>query len=236
MSLLTLCQSAAQRIGITVPTAIIGSTDTQTLQILGLAQQEGKELASRFNWQRLTKEQTFTAVAQAEQTGAVPADFDRFIDGSMWNRSKDNLIYGPMSPQEWQSIQATWAPNVLEAFRMRGDAILITPTPTAGNTYAFEYVSTYWVAAAGSTTGTKTEFAVDSDVALLDEELISLGVTWRFLRTKGFDYSEAFRTYELALKRRQSRDGGSPIVVMSGPPNWFGAPKARVPDGSWNLS
>lgn len=235
MSLLTLCQAAAQRLGITVPTSIVGSADTQTLQLLGLAQQEGRDLASRFNWQRLTKETTFTAVAQAEQTNAVPADFDRFVDGSMWNRTRDNLIYGPMTPQEWQAIQATFAPNIVEAFRLRGNALLITPTPKAGDTYAFEYVSTYWVAITGSTTGSKTEFSVDTDVALLDEELIGLGVTWRFLRSKGFDYSEAFRSYEMALKRRLSRDGGSPVVIMSGPPNWFGAPKARVPDGSWNL-
>lgn len=235
MSLLTICQNAAKRLGVPVPSAVVGSSDTTVLQMLGLTQQEGQELANRHPWQRLTKEKTFTATATAAQSGAIPDDFDRIVNGSFWNRTQDNFITGPMSPQDWQAIQATVAPNVVEAFRIRGNDLLITPTPTAGDTYAYEYVSTYWVGTAAGTAATSTEFVSDTDVAYVSEDLVTLGLTWRFLRAKGLDYSEAFRTYELSVKRRIDRDGGSPVIMMDGPPDYRGAPRARVPDGNWDL-
>jgi hypothetical protein len=235
MSLLTIIQTAADRIGVVRPTAIIGSADIQVRNLLGLAQQEGRDLASRFNWQALTKEKTFTAVATAAQPGAIPTDFDRMIDGSMWNRTRDNWIAGPMTIQDWQAIQATVAPNVTEGFRIRGDSLLITPTPTAGDIYAYEYVSLHWASAADGTAPTRDGFESDTDIAWLREELITLGVVWRFLRARGLDYSEAFTTYEIAVKRAMNRDGGSPIIVMGGPDSEYLPPRARTPDGNWNL-
>lgn len=235
MSLLTIVQAVADRVGLARPSAVIGSSDTQVRGLLGLAQQEGKDLADRFNWQALTAEKTFTATATAAQSGAIPDDFDRFVNGSMWNRTRDNYVHGPMLPQDWQQIQATVGPNIVEAFRVRGSSLLITPTPTAGDSYAYEYISTYWVGTAASSSATLTEFAADTDIAYLKEELITLGVIWRFLKARGLDYSEAMQTYEIAIKRAYDRDGGTPYLMMSGPDQVAWPPRARVPDGSWNL-
>ncbi len=235
MSLLTLVQSVTDRIGLARPTAVVGSSDTQVRGLLSLANQEGKDLAARFDWSVLMKEKTFPATATAAQSGAIPDDFDRFVNGSMWNRTRDNFLFGPMSPQDWQAIQATVAPNVTEAFRVRGSSLLITPTPTAGDTYAFEYLSTYWVGTAASSSATLTEFSADTDITYLREELIALGVIWRFQKARGLDYSEAMQTYEIAIKRAFDRDGGAGVVVMSGPCEMTRAPRARVPDGNWDL-
>jgi len=235
VSLLTICQNAAKRLGVPVPSLVVGSSDTTVLQMLGLAQQEGKELANRHPWQRLVKEKTFIATATAVQSGAIPDDVDRMVNGSFWNRTRDNYITGPISPQDWQAIQATVAPNVVEAFRMRGNDMLITPTPTAGDLYAYEYVSMYWVSSASGPAATQDEFATDTDVSVLSEEVITLGLVWRFMRAKGFDYSEAFRSYELAVKRRIDRDGAAPTIMMGGPADLRRAPRALPPDGNWDL-
>jgi hypothetical protein len=72
------------------------------LQLLGLAQQEGKELARRHTWQRSSRKQTFTATATETQSTAIPSDFDRFIDETMFNRTRKRHVYGPLNPQEWQ--------------------------------------------------------------------------------------------------------------------------------------
>ena len=65
MSLLTLVQSVTDRIGLARPTAVVGSNDTQIRGLLSLANQEGKDLATRFDWSVLMKEKTFTATATA---------------------------------------------------------------------------------------------------------------------------------------------------------------------------
>ena len=235
MSLLTIIQAVADRIGIVRPTAAIGSSDSQVRNLLGLIQQEGKDLAVRYNWSALTKEKTFTATATAAQSGALPTDFDRFINGSMWNRTRDNCIEGPLSAQDWQAIQATVAPNVTEAFRVRGSSLLITPTPTAGDSYAYEYVSTYWCGTAASTEPGLTEFANDSDISYVKDELLILGVIWRFQKARGLDYGESMQSYEISVKRAIDRDGGAGVLMMGGPSSYYHAPKARVPDGSWDL-
>ncbi len=237
MNLLQIGESAADRIGIPRPTSLIGASESNARLMLSLIQQDGKDLASRHMWRFLTKEKTFTATATEIQTGAVPDDFDRFVDGTFWNRTENRLVLGPASAGEWQALKSDRIQAVHDIFRHRGSDLMLLPTPGAGNTYAYEYVSTYWVASASdTTTGAREEFQNDTDVPLLDAELIALGAIWRFLSRKGLDYTEPFRSYELRLKRLLGRDAGAPTLNMTGPSDRYPAPKPTIPDGSWNLS
>ncbi len=235
-SLVDIVGDVATRIGIHVPAAVVGSSDPNTRLLLALTQQEGRDLASRHPWQVLTKEKTFTATATEEQANVIPADFDRFVDSTFWNRTENRLVLGPVSAVDWQALKSDRIQAVHDTFRQRGNSLYMLPTPTAGATYAFEYVSTYWVGLTGSTTATLDEFAGDTDIPYLDAELIRLGVVWRYLRARGLDYAEAFQSYELAVKRKIGRDGGSPTLNMSGPSDRYPIPRATIPDGSWNLS
>jgi len=237
MNLLQIGQAVADRVGLPRPTSIISSSDQVTRQLVALVQQEGKELASRYGWRVLTKEKTFTATATEIQSSVIPADFDRFVDGTFWNRTENRLVLGPASAQEWQALKSDRIQAVHDIFRHRGNDLLLLPTPGAGNSYSFEYVSTYWVAtASASTTGSQEEFTDDGDIPLLDSELMVLGAAWRFLRSKGLDYSEPFRSYEVLVARKIGRDGGAPTLNMTGPSDKYPAPKATIPDGSWNIS
>jgi hypothetical protein len=107
------------------------------------------------------------------------------------------------------------------------------PVPPAGDTYAFEYISNNWVLDA--TDVEKAAFTADTDTAILDEELITLGVIWRFLKAKGFDYAEAFRTYELQVSQALARDGSKRTLNFTQQVN-YGRPRyPGVQDGSWSL-
>jgi hypothetical protein len=232
MTLLTLIQGATDRIGVVRPTAVISSTDQQVRQLVGLAQQEGKELAKRHSWQALTKENTFTSVAAETQTSSVPSDFDRFIDDTFFNRTEKRKLEGPLSPQQWAFHKSVVATTLVEAFRQRGNDILITPTPTAGQTMAYEYVSTQWCESSGGTD--QAAWAADTDVGLLPEELMTLGVVWRWQRTKGLDYAESFNTYEAQVAQTIARDGGKPTLNIGSAPH-SGARYPFVPDGNWSV-
>ena len=221
------------------PSSVIGSADQQVRQLAGLANQEGKELSKRHPWQVLQKEKTFTAVALESQAtaSAIPSDFDRFINGTFYNRTAARAVEGPLTAQEWQSYKASVATMLFDAFRVRGNDILLAPTPSAGDTYAYEYISTYWVAtAAASTTPAQASWVDDTDVGLLSEELMTLGVVWRFLKAKGLDYSEPFRTYEAQVMLAMAKDGGKRSVYMA--KGTMSSTKPRTPswpDGSWAL-
>lgn len=232
MSLLTLVQNVCDRVGVTRPSSAYNSTDQQVLQLVSLAQQEGIELAKRHTWQVLTAEKTFTSIASETQTGAIPSDFDRIIDETFYNRTAKRKLKGPLTPQQWQFHKGAVATTLIEAFRIRGSAIMIAPTPSAGSTYAYEYVSKNWCESSGGTD--QAAWAADTDTGILPEELMTLGVIWRWQRAKGLDYDESFTTYERQLAIAISRDGGKPTLSASRSPDY----SARLPiikDGSWSL-
>ena len=234
MSLLTIIQDVANRMGIVAPTSGVGSSDASSKQLVALASQEVAELARAHPWQVLTKEKTFTATATEEQSGAIPDDFDRFLPGSLYNRTRKRIVAGPITSREWQDLKGRSAVVVYDAFRQRGNSLLILPTPEAGHSYAYEYISKYPVTNAAGDTEQQT-FESDSDLVLLDSELVTLGVVWRFLRAKGLDYSEPFRSYEMMKKQLMSRDGGQRGIDLAKThdPRWPRYP--QFPDSNWNL-
>lgn len=235
-SALDIIQDAIARTGMyAAPTAAVGSSDQGAALSVNLLNQVGKDLLRRHAWQALLKEKTITTTATSEQSGALADDFDRFVANSFFNRTQNRPVVGPLTPEKWQWLQAQSATGIVHAFRLRGDALIVYPTPPASETWAYEYVSTYWCGASDDTAPTQTAILSDTDIFWLDNELMTLGLVWRLLRSKGLDYAEAFRDFEMLLAERIGNDGGSSAIDLA--PVW-GAPTVfdpLVPDGSWTL-
>jgi hypothetical protein len=234
-NLLALLQDVSDRLGLVRPNLVVGSSDHQVRQMLALANQEGREQARRYAWQAITFEKTFVTVAAETQTSAVPADYDRLVTGTFYNRTKGRLVTGPMTAQEWADYKGRLVSIVFDAFRIRGNDILIAPTPSAGETMAYEYVSKYWCGAASDTTATQSEWTADTDIPFLDEEAIRQGVVWRFQRSRGLDYTESFGQYEMHLAQLMGRDGGARTLFMGGGGGGNKPYPPIPPDGNWNL-
>lgn len=234
MTILTICSDAVDRIAITLSgTTVFSNTADTARQMRALANQEGKELMRRGSWEALTKEQTFVSLAQETQTGAIPSDYDHMLNETFYNRTRKRQVTGPLSPTDWQAQKSIIATVLYDSYRIRGNSVMMIPVPPAGETYAFEYISKNWVLDNASTP--KPAFTADTETAILDEELITLGVIWRFLKAKGFDYSEAFRTYELQVSQALARDGSKRTINFAQQVN-YGRPRyPGVQDGSWNL-
>ncbi len=230
MTLLTIVQNTCQRVGVPAPSSVINNADATVQQMLALAQEQGKELTDRFHWQALTKEATFTTVAQESQgsIGTVAPGFSRLLNDTLYDRTDRTHVYGPLNAQDWQHEQGTNGTSVYDRFRIRGDLLLLYPAPAAGHQIAFEYVTKNWIS------GDKDAFSADEDTPLLEEELLTLGLVWRFREAKGFDYAEAFRKYEVRLANAQARDGGRPRLNMGS--EFDGrAHIPTAPDGNWAL-
>lgn len=234
MTALTIVQNACSRLGITAPTAIFSSTDDQTVQLRNLMNQQGTHLARGADtdhaWTVLRTEKTFTTVAQAIQTNALAINYGWIINDTAWNRTTRRRMIGPVSPQEWQLYQAIALialPNAV--FRFIGGNFEMYPSPSAGDTCAYEYASKNW--AQTSSAVAISTMTADTDTSLIDEELMSLGVAWRFLAAKGLDYGETFRTYQMEVTKAIGRDGGRKKMNLAGkPPNVFAG---SIKEGSW---
>ena len=219
MTLLTICQDAAKIIGITSPSTVTASTDTSVIQLEAVANQEGRGLVQTYRWEALIKEASHTTIA-AESQGtmvSIAADFGRFSNNTMWNRTTNRKYYGPITGAQWQRIKAIVSGNITNYFRIRGGLLLMNPTPTVGQSVNFEYVSKNWVDESGGTTADADKFTGDAQTSVIDEELITLGVVWRFLKLKGLPFDQQYIEYQTRLAEYSSHDGAKSILRMAGP-------------------
>lgn len=233
MSLLTIIRRVAVLVGVPQPSAVIGSADAGVLQLLEYANVEGEMLAIRHPWQALTKEVTFTAVSGEDQglIETIAPGFNWDLYETWWNRTQQNRIGGPLTPQQWQLRKAQVNTGPYYDFRIRENHLIVSPAATAGETLAFEYVSRYWCASAGG--AGQEEWAADTDVGILPEKLIRLGLHWRYLRSRGLSYAEEKQTYEIAVNAAMARDGSKQTLSMEGSCADY-KPGIQVPDGNWD--
>lgn len=235
MTLLSIVTDTCGRLGLTQPSMVVGSTDLQVRQLLALANEEGASLAKRNDWQALTTEATFiTTATEVQGNTPIPTDLDRFCPDTFFNRTQQRPLIGPVTPQEWQAIQAQPVLGfVYLTFRERQGEFIMTPVPTAGDTVAYEYVSKNWAKSSGNQP--KASFTSDDDTTYLDEELIKLGLRWRFLKAKGLSYAQDFDTYERAVEAKSGTDGGTRALDMSGYDRWYFPGRPNLPQGSFGL-
>lgn len=230
MSCLSIIAEVCGRLSLPVPTAVVGSTDSQLIQLLTLLNKAGHDLGQAFNWQALTEEQTFVTTNTPTQSAAVPVDFDRFIANSIFNRTTRRPVSGPITPIQWQALQAQPAlSTVYLMFRERQGQFLMIPTPPAGQTIAYEYVSENWAKSSGGTPQAK--FLADTDLTYLDESLLADALVWMFLRAKGLSYAEEMTTYGRNLDQQMGRDGGSTSLSLT--PQAVDMNRINLPDGGF---
>lgn len=232
-SLLSICQDVADRVNLARPTQIISGTNQTERTLRGCAQREGMALSRRWSWQALLREHTFVSVAATAQTNSIPSGWDgRMVSDTFWNRDALRPVQGPLDSREWQAIQSGGVSAVTDAFRFRDSLIELVPTPAAGVNYAYEYFTAYWCESDAGVG--RAAWAADTDVPVLDAEIMTLGVMWRFLQGRGLDFAVALADYENEVLKAMARDGSRRVVSLAGDSR-AGPPRPAVPDGSWPL-
>jgi hypothetical protein len=212
MSLLSIIQDAADQLGLTRPSTVMTSTDPLIVTLLGLAQAEGKALYDRHTWQVLQTEYTFPTV-NGTASYALPTGFDQLLKDTVFNRTRRRRMVGDLSPSQWQETQASLVTMINPAFRIKGNLFFISPTPTSAETVAYEYISMNWCQS--SLLVGQSRWAADTDTGILSENLMTLGIIWRFKSAKGLDYAEAMNDYEIAVNKAIFKDGARVTIDTS---------------------
>lgn len=219
MNVLEIVRAVCGTIGINRPNSVVGSGDVQVIQLGELLNEEGSELASRYDWQALTREATFVTVATESQGDletiiGAPNAFRHILNETIWNRTTKEPIYGPRSASVWQGLKALTITGPYPEYRIRGGSLIMIPTPAADDTCAFEYVTKNWLESSDGVSQ-RSRFTNDEDVSLLDDELMRQGVIWRWKATKGLDYSADFKKYESRAIDVMAKDGTKPRLSLS---------------------
>lgn len=229
MTILSMIQDAASELNLPRPAIALTSTDPQVRQLVRLAKNEGRILAKRHNWSALISEHSFTTAAAAAQTTAsLPTDLGKIIPESMFNRTTTRRVCGPINSSEWQETQASLVTQANPTFRIRGGQIYLTPTPPAGESVYYEYVSTKWCQSSGGTA--QIAWEADADTGKLDEYIMTLGLVWRFLAAKDLSFSTQLANYEREVAEAILNDGVKPRLNMGAVARGRNPTPPNVPD------
>lgn len=238
MNALQLIQEGCSIVGIARPNSIIGSSDTGVRQLLGLFNKEGRELSARYGWEVLVREFTFNSVAAEDQgsldslIGAANA-YRYIVNDTLWNRDRKEPICGPNSSVEWQGLKTLDLSGPYTEYRIRGGHLLFLPASAADEEIAGEYVTKNWCTSSDGATARRA-IASDEDEVLLSDEIMLVGVEWRWRKAKGLSYTEDFNAYERMIADATARDGTKKRLSLAGKGS-SGERRMSVPPGSWNL-
>jgi len=215
LSLLTVCQGVARRIGITTPSAIVANTnDPDAMLLWELANVEGYALSQRAFWSRLRVEHTFTTLAADSQgDDSIPDDFECIVPETMFNRTARRKVCGPISVEAWQEYKSSLIVPADPVFLQRGDVFLMAPTQTAGQSIYYEYISTKWALSSGG--AAQTEFLADTDTTIFKDIILKQGILWRWKAHKGLEHETDRFDYEKMVVDQILRDGVKPRLQLA---------------------
>lgn len=235
MSLLTLVQNASLSLGLSSPSAVIGVTAQQ--QMLALAQLEGQDLRSRGQWSVLKRTNSFTLSTASTSQGAfnstvvTAGDFDYMLGDTFWNLDLRQMVWGPLDEIAEQQLIAIGVAGPFQQWTDRGGILYVYPQPSSADDCSFDYMSTFYAKASGGTL--KAAFTLDTDLCVLPESIMTLGLIWRWKRANGLDYSQEFNIYEKRIQDALAREATGKRIAMDAP--HYPPYGIIVPPGSWPL-
>lgn len=232
MSLLSICQAAADEAGLARPTSVVGNSSNTARQLLRFAIRTGRELVKESH-PYLVKVGTLTTVASQQaydfEDDLSITDFDHFVPWTHWNQSDSRRLI-PVSADEWQEYQSGLATvSINTRYRLRGKdrKIYLHETPSAVETIQFEYVSKNYCQSAAS--AEQSVWTADTDTGILDEELFELGTLWRMLRRLGLAYADERADYERMKQQDLSRTRTPRILRADG----YRDSISNIKDANW---
>lgn len=218
MSLLEICQDAAEEVGFDAPASIIGNSDPTAIRLLRLAHRTGAILAKK-SWDLLIKEATITT-SSGEPQYALPSDYRSVIPNTMWNQTTDQPVF-KISAQCWSYEKSNVTSTFYDRFRLLGDdagpsigaKVTIHPTPASAETIYYQYYSKNWLTSAGTE---YAEFQTDNDEVIFDQDMFTMGVIWRLLKTLGQPYLEEKTEFDRELEICLAQDGATEALHADG--------------------
>lgn len=233
-TLAEIANRAADELSVARPSAYVGGSTAGGRLFLALANSAGRDLMRAHEWSVLQTTATITT-AIGTSTYALATDYDRMISDTGWDRTNDEMMVGPDSPQINRYVNESGVAQVgiSKRFRIQGSNLIIWPTPTAVETLVYEYVSNKWAVDSGSTA--QTEFTADTNTTRFDPELMKEEIKWRYKQAKGMAFEDA-RAYALMIREQKiANDLGGTTLTMSPEPGDQFLELDNLPDSNWSL-
>lgn len=216
MTILTAFQSAAIRLIGSKPASFFSSSDTFQMEMQVVANEVARDIAKSHDWQAMVS--TYTLTGDGTTTDfPLPPDYDRMLadteiyDQTNWAWGYNHIL----SENEWLYLKIrNWAWITPGAWIIYGGQFHFQPAPTTGALAEFMYIGKNIIQSAAG--DPKAEFTTDTDVFVLDERLLMLGMVWKWRELKQLDATAAEADFRKAFDEIAGKDGG-PKIIRSRP-------------------
>ena len=204
------------------PASWLTATSTTHVQLKGFLRRTVEELLDRVDWPSpITQETTITGSGAEEY--ALPSDFKRltYDDLCVYETTTTRRAGIPVTSNgAWTYLNEIGSAGGDRYYRVQGDevngfTISFYRNPGSGESITVSYVSRNWVQMASGTKG--DSWTAATDLLLLDREIVSLGVEWRFKKKKGLPFADIMADYEMKLSRKANESRGLRRINMGGP-------------------
>jgi hypothetical protein len=232
-TLLQICQDALSSVkDISTPTTIINNSATEAVLLKQMATKVGRELERGYNWQCLVREHTFTTSGVAAY--ALPTDYRRMAPITGWDRTGDRPLVAT-NLIGYQALKSGIVVSGINYFlNVYGNQFQFQPIPPSGLSFALFYYSSQFIDTSAIDATGLDDWTADANVCRFDGDLMTLGVTFRYLNRQGAPCGEEKADYIQAIKDLQGDD--QPMSVIDTGPSVTGLPYGNIPDSSWSIS
>lgn len=191
---------------------VFASTDIGYLQLIALCNACGRQLLREAVWAELIREHTITTDASGDY--ALPSDWGYMIPQTNWNRTDDQRLGGPLSPQGWQYLEGRGLSTQMffASFRIRTGYVSIYPQDNTGKTLAFEYVRNTWCSDDLAGTTWYDRLQDSTTVIRYPPVLFVKYLKAKYLEAKGFDSQKATDDYNIMFDAIMGQDKSAPIL------------------------
>lgn len=177
-----------------------------------------------------------TSIALSFQTQdyAMPADYDRMVAQTQWDRTNFWPNSGSKSAQQWQNMKSgVLATGPRLRYRVYQNKLRFTPPPTEVWTEVFEYISNYWVLATGGTAPTKSKFSADTDTCIFPDDVMTNGIKFQWKKTKGLDFSAELAEFGRSVSYAKAQDVPPQYTSLSPQPTPALITTQNIPDSNF---
>lgn len=197
------------------PGAAFSNSSPLIKRMLACMQQDLRYLAS-LAWPRTRLKREWVTIAspiQGTTREVFGTDVNPLFPMTMWNASTRLPLEGPLKMADYQ-MRVNFAgttPNY--AIALFDDKVYVLPTPPAGQNWNFIQQSRNLVRSA--TGEVQTKWQADSDTSIIDDEILVLGLQWRWKAALEMPFATHQALWADAVRRHLGEQQQNETISMT---------------------
>lgn len=213
-NILEICQKVADITACQRPKDLF-SKNVQNDQIFASIAHATLDSLMRYgNWQDLTKELKIVTSKGRKiyPIDVIIPDFYCVLQNTIYIKDTSEKVIGAITPEQWAKDKCFEVSGV--KFKIQNNCIKFLNDPDCWTIY-LTYRSNA-VCYDAETYDEKPSLTKNTDIPIFDNYVVQLGITYRWLKRNGLDYTEEYNEYVSELKKKFGEGLATQDIALSG--------------------